>query len=77
MLSSSCAGISAIRLGLFLEAFCWKSQQNVPIVKSFLLFQENAGLVVPWLIGILTFISFEALGLVYANVLKDQIFNVS
>lgn len=40
-------------------------------------FQENAGLVVPWLIGILTFISFEALGLVYANVLKDQIFGVS
>jgi hypothetical protein len=39
--------------------------------------QENAGLVVPWLIGILTFISFEALGLVYANVLKDQIFGVS
>lgn len=32
---------------------------------------------VPWLIGILTFISFEALGLVYANVLKDQIFGVS
>jgi hypothetical protein len=39
-------------------------------------FQENSGLVVPWLIGILTFISFEALGLVYANVLKDQIFGV-
>lgn len=42
-----------------------------------LLVQENAGLVVPWLIGLLTFISFEALGLVYANVLKDQIFGVS
>jgi len=39
--------------------------------------QENAGLLVPWLIGILTFISFEALGLVYANVLKDQVFGVS
>lgn len=39
--------------------------------------QENAGLVVPWLIGLLTFISFEALGLVYANVLKDQNLGVS
>jgi hypothetical protein len=38
--------------------------------------QENAGLVVPFLIGMLTFMSFEALGLVYANVLKDQIFGV-
>lgn len=48
-----------------------------PNRKTFLIvFQENAGLVVPWLIGILTFISFEALGLVYANVLKDQIFGV-
>lgn len=45
--------------------------------ENFESFQENAGLVVPWLIGILTFISFEALGLVYANVLKDQIFGVS
>lgn len=44
---------------------------------SSLFLQENAGLVVPWLIGLLTFISFEALGLVYANVLKDQIFGVS
>ena len=42
----------------------------------FLSFQENSSLCVPWLIGILTFISFEALGLVYANVLKDQIFGV-
>ncbi|XP_070506735.1 uncharacterized protein [Chironomus tepperi] len=37
-------------------------------------YTENAGLVVPFVIGMLTFMSFEALGLVYANVLKDQIF---
>jgi hypothetical protein len=43
---------------------------------SFIHSQENAGLVVPFVIGMLTFMSFEALGLVYANVLKDQIFGV-
>lgn len=72
----------------FFEHFLFISQTFSPKVllfalkssifsKNFESFQENAGLVVPWLIGILTFISFEALGLVYANVLKDQIFGVS
>ncbi|CAO1378651.1 unnamed protein product [Diamesa hyperborea] len=35
---------------------------------------ENAGLVVPWIIGILTFMSLEAVAMMYGNVLRDHIF---
>lgn len=60
----------------FFFVYCLNILQFTATGKLLFSFQENAGLVVPWLIGILTFISFEALGLVYANVLKDQIFGV-
>jgi hypothetical protein len=36
-------------------------------------FQENAGLVVPWIIGFITFMALEAVAMVYSNVLRDHV----
>lgn len=41
------------------------------------LFQENAGLVVPWIIGFITFMALEAVAMVYSNVLRDHVNKVS
>ncbi|CAO1399485.1 unnamed protein product [Diamesa serratosioi] len=38
------------------------------------IYKENAGLVVPWIIGFLTFMALEAVAMVYSNVLRDHIF---
>lgn len=35
--------------------------------------QENIGLVIPWMVGILTFMSLEAVSTVYLNILRDHI----
>jgi hypothetical protein len=40
-------------------------------------FQENAGLVVPWIIGFITFMALEAVAMVYSNVLRDHVNRVS
>jgi hypothetical protein len=37
------------------------------------LFQENSGLVVPWIIGFITFMALEAVAMVYSNVLRDHV----
>jgi hypothetical protein len=36
-------------------------------------FQENSGLVVPWIIGFITFMALEAVAMVYSNVLRDHV----
>jgi hypothetical protein len=35
--------------------------------------QENSGLVVPWIIGFITFMALEAVAMVYSNVLRDHV----
>jgi hypothetical protein len=37
------------------------------------MFQENCGLVVPWIIGFITFMALEAVAMVYSNVLRDHV----
>lgn len=39
--------------------------------------QENVGLVIPWMVGILTFMSLEAVSTVYLNILRDHINGVN
>lgn len=39
--------------------------------------QENIGLVIPWMVGILTFMSLEAVSTVYLNILRDHINGVN
>uniref|UniRef100_A0A336LX46 CSON002828 protein n=1 Tax=Culicoides sonorensis TaxID=179676 RepID=A0A336LX46_CULSO len=36
-------------------------------------FQENSGLVVPWILGFITFMALEAVAMVYSNVLRDHV----
>lgn len=40
-------------------------------------FQENIALVVPWIIGFITFMALEAVAMVYSNVLRDHVNRVS
>lgn len=42
-------------------------------ITALFLCQENIGLVIPWLVGILTFMSLEAVSTVYLNILRDHI----
>lgn len=39
--------------------------------------RENAGMVVPWIVGMLTFMALEAVTMVYSNVLRDHVNRVS
>lgn len=39
--------------------------------------QENSGLVVPWILGFITFMALEAVAMVYSNVLRDHVNRVS
>lgn len=39
--------------------------------------QENIGLVIPWMVGVLTFMSLEAVSTVYLNILRDHINGVN
>jgi hypothetical protein len=43
----------------------------------FIFLKENIGLVIPWMLGLLTFMSLEAVATVYANILRDHINDVS
>ncbi|PNF21007.1 hypothetical protein B7P43_G09513 [Cryptotermes secundus] len=43
------------------------------IVLLFGIFKENSGLVVPWIIGFITFMALEAVAMVYSNVLRDHV----
>ncbi|XP_054265164.1 uncharacterized protein LOC128988017 [Macrosteles quadrilineatus] len=43
------------------------------IVLFFGIYKENGGLVVPWIIGAITFTSLEAVAMVYSNVLRDHV----
>ncbi|XP_044729336.1 uncharacterized protein LOC123292688 [Chrysoperla carnea] len=56
----------------------WKSVQESDLfisqsITNFLLLQEQMGLVVPWIIGFITFTSLEAVSMVYSNVLRDHV----
>ncbi|KAJ8922847.1 hypothetical protein NQ315_007882, partial [Exocentrus adspersus] len=35
--------------------------------------QENVSLVIPWVIGFITFMALEAVSMVYSNVLRDHV----
>ncbi|XP_067000790.1 uncharacterized protein [Anabrus simplex] len=37
------------------------------------IFKENSGLVVPWIIGFITFMALEAVAMVYSNVLREHV----
>lgn len=39
--------------------------------------QENSALVVPWIIGFITFMALEVVAMVYSNVLRDHVNRVS
>lgn len=41
------------------------------------MFQENSSLVIPWIIGFITFMALEAVAMVYSNVLRDHVNRVS
>lgn len=43
----------------------------------FFVSQENPGLIVPWIIGFITFMALEAVAMVYSNVLRDHVNKVS
>ncbi|XP_069680288.1 uncharacterized protein [Periplaneta americana] len=43
------------------------------VVLLFGIFKENSGLVVPWIIGFITFMALEAVAMVYSNVLRDHV----
>lgn len=39
--------------------------------------QEKSPLIVPWIIGCITFMALEAMAMVYSNVLRDHVNRVS
>ncbi|CAD7080406.1 unnamed protein product [Hermetia illucens] len=43
------------------------------IMLMFGIYRENPGLVVPWIIGFITFMALEAVAMVYSNVLRDHV----
>ncbi|KFB46815.1 hypothetical protein ZHAS_00014822 [Anopheles sinensis] len=43
------------------------------VVLIFGIYRENIGLVVPWIIGFITFMALEAVAMVYSNVLRDHV----
>lgn len=55
------------------------NNSNMEYISHFFFFiqQENIGLVIPWMLGVLTFMSLEAVATVYANILRDHINGVS
>lgn len=40
-------------------------------------FQERVSLIVPWIVGLITFMALEAVAIVYSNVLRDHVNKVS
>lgn len=36
-------------------------------------FQERISLIVPWIVGLITFMALEAVAIVYSNVLRDHV----
>lgn len=40
-------------------------------------FQERVSLIVPWIVGLITFMALEAVAVVYSNVLRDHVNKVS
>jgi len=45
--------------------------------KFIFLFQERVSLIVPWIVGLITFMALEAVAIVYSNVLRDHVNKVS
>jgi len=45
--------------------------------KLIFLFQERVSLIVPWIVGLITFMALEAVAIVYSNVLRDHVNKVS
>ncbi|XP_071056105.1 uncharacterized protein [Onthophagus taurus] len=43
------------------------------IVLLFGIYKENSTLVIPWIIGFITFMALEAVAMVYSNVLRDHV----
>ncbi|KAM7355696.1 uncharacterized protein ACRADG_001676 isoform 1-T4 [Cochliomyia hominivorax] len=52
------------------------TQMSMIVLSIMLLFgiiKENPGLIVPWIIGYITFMALEAVAMVYSNVLRDHV----
>ncbi|XP_005177227.2 uncharacterized protein LOC101898116 [Musca domestica] len=52
------------------------TQMSMIILSVMLLYgilKENPGLIVPWIIGYITFMALEAVAMVYSNVLRDHV----
>ncbi|XP_013119259.1 uncharacterized protein LOC106096188 [Stomoxys calcitrans] len=52
------------------------TQMSMIVLSVMLLFgiiKENPGLIVPWIIGYITFMALEAVAMVYSNVLRDHV----
>ncbi|CRK96602.1 CLUMA_CG009949, isoform A [Clunio marinus] len=64
-------GIQIAQIAIIATQF---SMVILSIVLIFGIHNENATLVVPWIIGFLTFMSLETVAMVYSNVLRDHIF---
>uniref|UniRef100_A0A1A9WA97 Uncharacterized protein n=1 Tax=Glossina brevipalpis TaxID=37001 RepID=A0A1A9WA97_9MUSC len=43
------------------------------VMLMFGIYKENPGLIVPWIIGYITFMALEAVAMVYSNVLRDHV----
>ncbi|XP_014088330.2 uncharacterized protein [Bactrocera oleae] len=43
------------------------------VMLIFGIYKENPGLIVPWIIGYITFMALEAVAMVYSNVLRDHV----
>ncbi|XP_067647586.1 uncharacterized protein [Eurosta solidaginis] len=43
------------------------------VMLVFGIYKENPGLIVPWIIGYITFMALEAVAMVYSNVLRDHV----
>lgn len=43
------------------------------VMLMFGIYKENPGLIVPWIIGFITFMALEAVAMVYSNVLRDHV----
>lgn len=58
--------------------FAHRTKKNNKIMSIyFFVSQENSGLVVPWILGFITFMALEAVAMVYSNVLRDHVNRVS
>ncbi|XP_065158495.1 uncharacterized protein [Atheta coriaria] len=71
------ASLEDVYYGVQIAYFAIIGTQLFMIVLSALLligiYKENSSLIIPWIIGFITFMSLEAVAMVYSNVLRDHV----